>query len=707
MMKLLPVGAAEGAMEVLKGYETRPVAEAASADLMDLSAVVVDEAHGPLWSKRVKAAGLKLPVVVISQHRADLFRYIDMVAEAYENSLLPPFTTALMHYVSGDQTSLATPGHHEGEFFRKTPGGRIFYDFFGPNIFRADVSSSDAKMGDPLTHEGYPLQAAQLAAKVFHADQTYFVLNGTSSSNKVCCTALLTPGDLVLFDRNNHKSMHQGALIQSGAVPVYLETARNPYGFIGGIMDHCLDEDYIRSLIKKAAPGREKDPRPFRLACIQLGTYDGILSNARQIVDRIGPLCDYILFDSAWVGYEQFIPMIRDTSPLLLNLTKKDPGILVTQSVHKQLAGFSQVSQIQKKDYHLKGQTRYVRHAVFNNAFLMNASTSPCYPLFASLEMNAKLHEGERGRIMWMNAVRMTIELRKKILQKCRYIRPFVPPVVDGKPWESYDTDVMAQDARFFEISPARKWHGFEGIAEKQYYLDPCKLLLYTEGIDLSTWDYKEFGIPSVILSKYLQDRHVTPEKCDLYSILFLITPGDDEKKLDRLVADLVDFETAVDANPPLEKVLPWLTKLYARTYSGMKLRDLCRKMHDFFRKRKVNRSLQALFEEKHFPPIAMNARDANEEFVRGNMERVPIRDVEGRIALEGALAYPPGIFCVVPGERWTKTCRDYFLAMEDCLNELPGLCPEIQGIHTMRKGDRIVCYAWVLKDESIPTVKK
>ena len=238
-------------------------------------------------------------------------------------------------------------------------------------------------------HEGAPAAAEAHAAKVFHSDQTYFVLNGTSASNKVALGALLTPGDVVLFDRNNHKSVHHGALFLAGATPLYLETARNAFGLIGGIDDHCFDEDYIRTRLAKVAPEKARERRPIRLAVIQLGTYDGTIYNARQVVDRIGDLCDYILFDSAWVGYEQFIPMMRDCSPLLLELGEDDPGIVVTQSVHKQQAGFSQASQIHKKDSHIKGQARYVNHDRFNNAFMMQASTSPFYPIFASLDVNA------------------------------------------------------------------------------------------------------------------------------------------------------------------------------------------------------------------------------------------------------------------------------------------------------------------------------
>ncbi|BFO11851.1 hypothetical protein GGER_43610 [Serratia rubidaea] len=259
------------------------------------------------------------------------------------------------------------------------------------------MCNADVKLGDLLIHEGSAKDAQKHAARVFNADKTYFVLNGTSAANKVVTNALLTRGDLVLFDRNNHKSNHHGALIQAGATPVYLETARNPFGFIGGIDARCFNEEYLRQQIREVAPDKAEAARPFRLAIIQLGTYDGTIYNARQVIDTIGHLCDYILFDSAWVGYEGFIPMLKECSPLLLELDEHDPGIFVTQSVHKQQAGFSQTSQIHKKDDHIKGQKRHCNHKHLNNAFMLHASTSPFYPLFAALDVNAKMHAGEAG----------------------------------------------------------------------------------------------------------------------------------------------------------------------------------------------------------------------------------------------------------------------------------------------------------------------
>ncbi|MDI7365868.1 Orn/Lys/Arg decarboxylase N-terminal domain-containing protein, partial [Cronobacter sakazakii] len=205
-------------------------------------------------------------------YREHYGRQLEAAAQKYETALRPPFFRALVDYVSQGNSAFDCPGHQGGDFFRRHPAGNQFVSFLGDTLFRADLCNADVAMGDLLIHEGAPCLAQQHAAAVFNADKTYFVLNGTSSANKVVLNALLAPGDLVLFDRNNHKSNHHGALLQAGATPVYLETARNPYGFIGGIDAHCFDERYLRERVREVAPARAAEKRPFRLAVIQLGT---------------------------------------------------------------------------------------------------------------------------------------------------------------------------------------------------------------------------------------------------------------------------------------------------------------------------------------------------------------------------------------------------------------------------------------------------
>ena len=626
-------------------------------------------------------------------------RQLEAAAHKYETQLRPPFFRALVDYVQQGNSAFDCPGHQGGEFFRRHPAGNQFVEYFGETLFRSDLCNADVAMGDLLIHEGAPCIAQQHAAKVFNADKTYFVLNGTSSSNKVVLNALLTPGDLVLFDRNNHKSNHHGALLQAGATPVYLETARNPYGFIGGIDAHCFEERYLRELISEVAPQRARDARPFRLAVIQLGTYDGTIYNARQVVDKIGHLCDYILFDSAWVGYEQFIPMMADCSPLLLDLNENDPGIFVTQSVHKQQAGFSQTSQIHKKDNHLRGQARFCPHKRLNNAFMLHASTSPFYPLFAALDVNAKIHEGESGRRLWAECVAQGIEARKAIIANCKMIKPFIPPVVAGRPWQDHPTSDIAQERRFFSFEPGEKWHGFEGYAQDEYFVDPCKLLLTTPGIDPETGQYTEFGVPAAILANYLRENGIVPEKSDLNSILFLLTPAESTEKMAHLVAMLAQFEQHIEDDTPLVDVLPTIYQKYSQRYKGYTLRQLCQEMHDLYVSFEVKDLQKAMFRKASLPAVAMNPQDANSEFIRGNVELVRLSLSEGRIAAEGALPYPPGVLCVVPGEVWGSAALRYFLALEEGVNLLPGFSPELQGVYSETDADGIKrLYGYMVK---------
>ena len=722
MVKHLKIAFTDSVKPWISSIEDRTCIPINETDFTNIGAVVVSASEmDVLDNEQIRSFGIPAIVMVVDPSHTisfDMERIgavidvtstsindykgtIEQIVASYEALILPPFFKTLSDYVGDNNAQFDCPGHQGGQFFAKHPTGRAFYDFFGDHIFRADLCNADVKLGDLLIHEGYAHDAQAHAAAVYNADKTYFVLNGTSSANKVVLNALLTPGDIILYDRNNHKSICHGGLVMSGATPIYLETARNPFGSIGGILERCFDESYIRNLIGEKDPNKAKADRPIRLAVIQLGTYDGTIYNARQVVDKIGHLCDYIFFDSAWVGYEQFIPMMKDCSPLLLELGPNDPGILVTQSVHKQQAGFSQTSQIHKKDKHIKGQDRYVDHKRFNNSFMMHASTSPFYPLFASLDVNAKIHEGELGKQLWRECIELGINARKSVLSHCKYLRPLVPPIVHGKKWEEGNTQEMANDVSYFAFEPNAKWHSFKGYGEGQYFIDPCKFQLITPGINVETGAYEDFGIHANILANYLRENRIIPEKCDLNTILFLMTPAESKAKMDALVDQLVRFEELIDRNAPMEEVLPSIYYSYLDKYKGYHIRQLCQEMHDFYKARNVSTLQQRLFSKEYFPEYVMNPQEANFEFQRNKGELVPLDEAEGRIALEGALPYPPGVLCVQPGERWSRTACDYFLALEEGINQLPGFAPEIQGVYLIEQPDGSKkAYGYVLKKE-------
>ena len=723
-MNHLNIAFSHDALQDFEDCITRFAVTLDQTDFSDVAAIVITDAdHEEVLSNPLIEA-LRIPVFLIKKDanstvkpefvgkitrvidgnevNYELYvKQIEAAAKKYEEEMLPPFFRALADYVEDGNSQFDCPGHQGGQFFARHPAGRAFYDFYGENLFRSDLCNADVKLGDLLIHEGPACDAQQHAAQVYNADKTYFVLNGTSSANKMVLNALLAPGDIILYDRNNHKSISHGALVQAGATPVYLETARNPFGSIGGILEHCFNEEYIRKLVAEQDPEKAKAERPIRLAVIQLGTYDGTIYNARQVVDKIGHLCDYILFDSAWVGYEQFIPMMKDCSPLLLELGPNDPGILVTQSVHKQQAGFSQTSQVHKKDSHIKGQDRYVNHKRLNNAFMMHASTSPFYPLFAALDINAKMHEGEAGKLLWKDCVETVIDARKAVLKNCKYLRPLVPPVVNGKKWEDGDTAAMAQDVKYFAFEPGAKWHSFEGYGAGQYFIDPCKFQLITPGINVETGEYEDFGIHANILANYLREHGIIPEKCDLNTILFLMTPAESKTKMDDLVAQLVRFEQLIEQDAPMQDVLPSIYYNNIDKYKGYTIRRLCQEMHDFYKDRNVSELQKKLFLHEYLPEYVKTPQEANFDFVRGQGELVPLTEAVGRMALEGALPYPPGVLCVQPGERWSETARDYFLALEEGINKLPGFAPEIQGVYiTTQEDGTKKAFGYVLKKE-------
>jgi ornithine decarboxylase/arginine decarboxylase len=558
------------------------------------------------------------------------------------------------------------------------------------------------------------------------------VLNGTSASNKIALSALIADGDLVLFDRNNHKAAHHGALLLAGGIPVYLPTDRNAHGLIGPMEAASLDEKKIREAIRNHPLVTDKDAwrreRPFRAAVIEQCTYDGTIYSAQEILARIGTLCDYILFDEAWAGFMKFHPIYAGRFAMgLRNLDENAPGIVATQSTHKQLASFSQASQIHVKDSHIRGQRRRVEHRRFNESFLQHASTSPFYPLFASLDVGAQMMKGRSGEVLWDDTIRLGIELRKK-LRAVRneferreqdparrwFFDPFVPDVVrlpdaaDGGgvhtvAWESVATDALASHAHFWELAPGAAWHGFKSVVPGFAITDPNKLTLLTPGFDRRTGEYEAHGIPAPVVAQYLRENRVVAEKFDLNSLLFLLTPGVEASKAGTLVSALVGFKRLHDDNAPLENVIPRFVAANPKRYRGLRLRDLCQEMHDFFRAANVSALQKAQFTAAHLPEPAMTPHEAGRQLKRNNVDYLPIDKIEGRVAATLFVVYPPGIATIVPGERLSERARpmvDYLKVFEHGSNLFPGFETEVQGIYRERdEAGAMRFYTYVVRE--------
>ena len=650
----------------------------------ELAAFVLPKADEVAYQKAQELMakdGLQVPVILVdageSLSKEELQNKVAQAAQQYETENVPGFLRDLINFADEKPVSYTTPGHHNGQFYEKHPAGVVFKKFFGDNMLRADVSDTVAELGDTLTHGGTPLDSEQEAAQAFNADKVYYVTNGTTSSNTICANAVLSEGDLVLFDRNNHKSLYNSALIMTGAKPVYLPTSRNPLGLIGPVISDDLDEEKIRAEIAKVDPERAKAKRPFRMAVLQLETFDGVFYNAKWLLDKIGKLCDYVLFDCAWGGYEQFVNIMKQLSPLQYKYTADDPGILVTQSIHKQQAGLAQTSQILKKDAHIKGQKRYVDHKHFNNAYLKYVTTSYSYPIYASLTVNTALAKGEAPKKWWEEAMKKGIRFRKTLNQKSKLFKTLNAQEINEKSEQE-----LMDNLSYWKMEETDDWHGFKGIAKDEAIISPLKLTVVCPGINLATGKYEEIGIPGKVIGEYLTEKRVITCKSDLYSTLFLLTPGERDADLEALLTSFLEFEEYYLRDAPLEQVLPRLVKQNPERYQGYTIRQLCQEMHEYYAKNEIYKLQQDLFLKKTFQDYEMTPAEADKLFMKNEGELVDLDEIEGRVALEGALPYPPGVFIVAPGEKWQKIDVDYFKILMGAIDKFPGFDPEIQGVY-------------------------
>lgn len=650
----------------------------------ELAAFVLPKADEVAYQKAQELMakdGLQVPVILVdageSLSKEELQNKVAQAAQQYETENVPGFLRDLINFADEKPVSYTTPGHHNGQFYEKHPAGVVFKKFFGDNMLRADVSDTVAELGDTLTHGGTPLDSEQEAAQAFNADKVYYVTNGTTSSNTICANAVLSEGDLVLFDRNNHKSLYNSALIMTGVKPVYLPTSRNPLGLIGPVISDDLDEEKIRGEIAKVDPERAKAKRPFRMAVLQLETFDGVFYNAKWLLDKIGKLCDYVLFDCAWGGYEQFVNIMKQLSPLQYQYTADDPGILVTQSIHKQQAGLAQTSQILKKDAHIKGQKRYVDHKHFNNAYLKYVTTSYSYPIYASLTVNTALAKGEAPKKWWEEAMKKGIRFRKTLNQKSKLFKTLNAQEINEKSEQE-----LMDNLSYWKMEETDDWHGFKGIAKDEAIISPLKLTVVCPGINLATGKYEKTGILGKVIGEYLTEKRVITCKSDLYSTLFLLTPGERDSDLEALLTSFLEFEEYYLRDAPLEQVLPRLVKQNPERYQGYTIRQLCQEMHEYYAKNEIYKLQQDLFLKKTFQDYEMTPAEADKLFMKNEGELVDLDEIEGRVALEGALPYPPGVFIVAPGEKWQKIDVDYFKILMGAIDKFPGFDPEIQGVY-------------------------
>lgn len=599
-----------------------------------------------------------------------LARQVARAAHNYLDGLLPPFFKALVQHTAQSNYSWHTPGHGGGVAYRKSPVGQAFHQFFGENTLRSDLSVSVPELGSLLDHTG-PLAAAEArAARNFGADHTFFVINGTSTANKIVWHAMVGRDDLVLVDRNCHKSVVH-AIIMTGAIPIYLCPERNELGIIGPIPLSEFSPAAIAAKVQ-AHPLAQGRPAKIRLAVVTNCTYDGLCYHAGLIKQLLGASVEVLHFDEAWFAYAAFHAFFAGRYAMGTPRASGDPLLFSTHSTHKLLAAFSQASMIHVQD----GASRQLDRDRFNEAFMMHISTSPQYSILASLDVASAMMEGPAGRSLLQEMFDEALSFRRALANLREHIAAddwwfsiWQPPAAEGS---------QRLDAADWLLQPGAAWHGFAEVSDDYVLLDPLKVTLVMPAAS----EPGGLGIPAAVVSKFLWERGLVVEKTGLYSFLVLFSMGITKGKWSTLLTELLEFKRHYDGNTALGECLPSVVAQQPSRYQGLGLRDLCEQLHAFYRSNATARQLKQLFTV--LPEVAMTPARAYDQMVRGEVEAVPIEQLLGRVAAVMLVPYPPGIALIMPGERFTETTRailDYLACARAFDQGFPGFVADVHGL--------------------------
>ncbi|MCZ8176499.1 MAG: arginine/lysine/ornithine decarboxylase [Burkholderiaceae bacterium] len=599
-------------------------------------------------------------------------RHIIREARSYLDGLAPPFFKALMDYAQDGSYSWHCPGHSGGVAFLKSPVGQMFHQFFGENMLRADVCNAVEELGQLLDHTGPVAASERNAARIFNADHCFFVTNGTSTSNKMVWHHCVAPGDVVVVDRNCHKSILH-SIIMTGAVPVFLTPTRNHYGIIGPIPRSEFSPEAIRAKIAAHPLLQGRDPatlQPKILALTQ-STYDGVLYNTEDIKTGLDGYVDTLHFDEAWLPHAAFHPFYGSFHAM----GKKRPRprkamVYVTQSTHKLLAGLSQASQVLVQD---SQEVKLDRH-LFNEAYLMHTSTSPQYAIIASCDVAAAMMEPPGGTALVEESIAESLDFRRAMRK------------VDaefGKDWwfQVWGPDELAGEgigrSADWMLHADEAWHGFGALAEGFNLLDPIKCTVITPGLGVDG-RFSPSGIPASIVTKFLAEHGVVVEKTGLYSFFIMFTIGITKGRWNTLLTALQQFKDDYDRNAPLWRILPEFCAAHPR-YERMGLRDLCQAVHEAYAQGDIARLTTEVYLSDLQP--AMTPSEAYAHIASRRTERVPIDELEGRVTTALLTPYPPGIPLLVPGERFNRRIVDYLRFTRQFNAAFPGFATDVHGL--------------------------
>jgi len=609
---------------------------------------------------------------------------IDAAARRYLDTVLPPFFGKLANFADTHEYSWHTPGHTGGTAFMKTAVGRAFLGFYGEQMLRSDLSVSVGELGSLNDHSGPVAEAERYAARVFGADHTFFSMGGSSASNEIILHSAVADDDIVLVDRNCHKSLNY-ALNMSGAIPVYLKPRRNARGVIGPVPASEIEPEMLRRKLAES-PLVKGVPRKPMLAVLTNSTYDGLCYDVEHTTRLLSQSVDRIHYDEAWYAYARFNPIYEGRYGMHRGQRSPDDAtVTVTHSTHKLLAALSQASMI-----HIRSGRIPVKPALFNEAFMMHTSTSPQYSIIASTDVSAKMMD-DAGPALTDECIREAIDFRKAMLRIGRdlerrksgdwWFQSWQADEVEGEAFLEADPNLLATSSDAWLLRPGQGWHGFGDLGRRYCMLDPIKVTTLTPGIGPDGVLEKK-GIPAAIVTAFLATQGIVVEKTEPYSILTLFSIGITRGKWGSLVAAFMRFKELYDANAPLANALPGLVADHPERYARLGLRELAAEMHAAIREHNILGNLDGAFSS--LPEPVLTPRETFARLVHREVEQVPAAKLQGRVLAVQVVPYPPGIPLLMPGERFgeaTRAVGDFLLGLEAFDARFPGFGHDTHGV--------------------------
>ncbi|WNJ98863.1 ornithine decarboxylase [Thalassospiraceae bacterium LMO-JJ14] len=606
-----------------------------------------------------------------------------------------PFFTALRNYAKQPTGVFHALPISRGKSISKSNWIRDMGEFYGMNIFLAETSATSGGLDSLLEPHGPLKKAQELASRAFGSRKTFFATNGTSTCNKIVVQAIVRPGDIVLVDRDCHKSHHYG-MVLCGAHVVYLDSyPLSEYSMYGAVPLREIKKELLEL---KAAGKLDK----VRMLLLTNCTFDGLVYNVERVMEECLAIKPDLVFlwDEAWFGFARFGPTYRqrtgmyqakhlrekfkseeyreeyavhkakldeagdDIDTLLDMRLMPDPNqarvrVYSTQSTHKTLTSLRQGSMIHVHDQDYSSKVE----EPFHEAFMTHTSTSPNYQILASLDVGRRQVELE-GFELVQKQVEMAMVLRQKVRThpllskyfKILTVGDMIPAAYRQSGIESY-------------YEPDKGWNDiWEAWAGDEFALDATRITLLVGGTGLDGDTFKN----DELMDKY----GIQINKTSRNTVLFMTNIGTTRSSIAYLIEVLVKIATEQDErledmNAPEKKAHE--KKVNALLNELPPLPDFSR-FHNAFRPDPKGDTREGVMRDAYF----LSYDEDSCEYL--TMEDGSIDDAmnAGREVVSATfiIPYPPGFPILVPGQVVSKEIIGFFRALD--VKEIHGYRPDL-----------------------------